>query len=126
MQPIATVKTPFTETGQIPKGPLARDDGKAYAIWLFDRVDGCDLTAWPPSDDRPHGLFATRSPRRPNPRRLTVAELLRRDRAHLHVRGVDMLDGSPVLDIKPSLSSVPLDRLRRGWFSEAEGRRAAR
>jgi len=42
----------------------------------------------------------------------------------LHVRGVDMLDGTPILDIKPYLSSVPPERLRRGWLAEAEMRSA--
>jgi tRNA (Thr-GGU) A37 N-methylase len=53
---------------------------------------------------------------------LTVVELLRRDGAILHVRGVDMLDQTPVLDIKPYLSNLPADALRRGWLAEAEAR----
>jgi tRNA (Thr-GGU) A37 N-methylase len=68
-------------------------------------------------------VFASRSPRRPNPIGLTVVELLGREGTRLRVRGVDMLDGSPILDIKPYLSSVPADRLRRGWLAEAEARR---
>jgi len=82
------------------------------------------LSAAPPSDDRPHGVFATRSPRRPNPIGLTVVELLRRDQGSLYVRGVDMLDGTPILDIKPYLSSIPAETLRRGWLAEAEARKA--
>ncbi len=141
------MKTPFTETAQIPKGPDARHDAEGvvdvrhdleaglqdiegfshlYVIWLFHRVDDYDLIARPPSDDRPHGVFATRSPRRPTPIGLTVVELLRREGTQLHVRGVDMLDGTPVLDLKPYLSSVPVDRLRRGWLAEAERRRINR
>ena len=54
---------------------------------------------------------------------LTVVELLGRDGRRLHVRGVDMLDGTPVLDIKPYLSSVPATTLRRGWLADAEERR---
>ena len=92
-------------------------------LWHFHRVDGYDLTAYPPSDDRPHGVFATRSPRRPNPIGLTVVRLLRRDGPRLFVQGVDMLDGTPVLDIKPYLSSIPADQIRRGWLEEAEDRR---
>jgi len=53
-----------------------------------------------------------------------VVELLGREGRALHVRGVDMLDGTPILDIKPYLSSVPPERLRRGWVAEAETRRA--
>jgi len=67
-------------------------------------------------------VFATRSPRRPNPIGLTVVELLRREGVELHVRGVDMLDGTPILDIKPNLSSIPSEELRRGWLAEAEAR----
>jgi len=61
-------------------------------------------------------VFATRSPRRPNPIGLTVVELLGRDGSRLRVRGVDMLDGTPILDIKPYLSRVPVERIRRGWL----------
>jgi tRNA (Thr-GGU) A37 N-methylase len=53
-------------------------------------------------------------------------ELLRRDENRLHVRGIDMLDGTPILDVKPYLSSVPPEKVRRGWFDEAERRRKAR
>jgi tRNA-Thr(GGU) m(6)t(6)A37 methyltransferase TsaA len=144
MVPIATMRTPYDETSRIPKGLDARHDAEGviemrpeleaglqdiegfshlYVIWVFHRTEGYDLVARPPSDDRPHGVFATRSPRRPNPIGLTIVELVRRDGPRLHVRGVDMLDGTPVLDIKPYLSSVPSERLRRGWLGEAEARR---
>lgn len=144
MQPIGSVHSPFQDTKQIPKGlgakheeegvleilpefepGLADIDGFShlYVIWAFDRSEGFDLIAHPPTDERrPHGVFATRSPRRPNPIGLTVVELLSRDGRLLRVRGVDMLDGTPILDIKPYLSSVPPDRLRRGWLAEAEVR----
>ena len=80
----------------------------------------------PPSDDRPHGVFATRAPRRPNPIGLTIVELLRRDGPVLRVRGIDMLEGTPILDIKPYLSNIPEERLRRGWLAEAEERTRAK
>ena len=143
-RPIGYASTPYTETHQIPKGPGAKHDAEGvlkilpefesglfdiegfshlYVIWEFDRSTDYDLIAHPPVDDgRPHGLFATRSPRRPNPIALTTVELLRRDGANLHVRGVDMLDGTPILDIKPYLSSIPEEKLRRGWLAEAEAR----
>jgi tRNA-Thr(GGU) m(6)t(6)A37 methyltransferase TsaA len=91
-------------------------------LWEFDRSQHFELLVTPPSDNRKHGVFATRSPRRPNPIGLTVVELLRRQNAELHVRGVDMLDGTPILDIKPYLSSIPASSLRRGWLAEAEAR----
>jgi tRNA-Thr(GGU) m(6)t(6)A37 methyltransferase TsaA len=147
MRPIGRVKSAFKETGEIPKGCGAKHEAEGvleidpdleegladiegfshiFVIWVFDRSPGPELLASPPSDDRPHGVFATRSPQRPNPIGLTVVELLRRDGARLHVRGVDMLDGTPILDIKPYLSSIPPETLRRGWLEEAEARNRAR
>jgi tRNA-Thr(GGU) m(6)t(6)A37 methyltransferase TsaA len=146
-EPIGYVRSPFTDTSQIPKGLGAEhraqgvleiepqfEEGLAdvegfshlYVLWLFDRVDGVALTAHPPSDDRPHGVFATRSPQRPNPIGLTVVEVAGRLGRRLRVSGIDMLDGTPILDIKPYLSSVPPEQLRRGWLAEAEARAAAR
>jgi tRNA-Thr(GGU) m(6)t(6)A37 methyltransferase TsaA len=143
-RPIAVVRSPYKISSEIPKGLGAKHDAEGvvevmpefelgladvegfshlFLIWIFDRADGFDLTANPPSDNRPHGVFATRSPRRPNPIGLTVVELLGREGAKLRVRGIDMLDGTPVLDIKPYLSSVPAEALRRGWLAEAEARK---
>lgn len=141
-QPIAYVRSPYTQTSSIPKGPGAQHNAEGtieflrefepglldiegfshlFVLWVFDRADGVDLIAHPPTDEkRPHGVFATRSPRRPNPIGLTVVELLRRDGHILHVRGVDMLDRTPVLDVKPYLSSIPMEKLKRGWLAEAE------
>lgn len=144
-QPIGFVRSPYSETSQVPKGLGAKHDTEGeleilpefepgltdiegfshlYVIWAFDRSDGFDLFGRPPCDDRPHGVFSTRSPRRPNPIALTVVELLGRDGCRLRVRGVDMLDGTPILDIKPYLSNIPEERLRRGWLAEAEARKA--
>ena len=143
LHPIGTVRSPYTDRGQIPKGPKAKHDAEGvlelnpeletgltdiegfshlYVLWIFHRAEGYDLMAKPPTDNRPHGVFATRAPRRPNPIGLTVVELLGRDGPRLRVRGVDMLDGTPIVDIKPYLSSVPAEKLRRGWLTEAEQR----
>ena len=144
MQPIGYVRSPYRDTHEVPKGLGAKHETEGileiraefepgladiegfshlYVIWTFDRAEGYSLVAMPPSDDRPHGVFATRSPRRPNPIGLTVVELLSREGAALRVRGIDMLDGTPILDIKPYLSNVPPERLRRGWLAEAEARK---
>jgi tRNA-Thr(GGU) m(6)t(6)A37 methyltransferase TsaA len=143
-RPIGHVRSPYSQTSEVPKGLGAKHDAEGvleilpefepglldiegfshlYVIWAFDRSQGFDLTAHPPSDDRPHGVFATRSPLRPNPIALSVVELLSRDGNKLRVRGVDMLDGTPILDIKPYLSNIPEDKLRRGWLAEAEARK---
>jgi len=147
MKPIGFVRSPFREAAQIPKGRGAEHHAEGtleilpdleaglqdiegfshlYVVWVFHRSEGALLVAHVPLDERrPHGVFASRLPRRPNPIGLTVVELLRRDGPRLHVRGVDMLDGTPILDVKPYLSSVPPDRLRRGWIAEAEGAKGA-
>ncbi len=91
-----------------------------FVIWIFDRSEGFELTARPPSDNRAHGVFATRSPRRPNLIGLTVIGILQREKNEIHVRGVDMLDGTSILYIKPYVSSIPAEKLRRGWLAEAE------
>ena len=140
---IGTIRSSYTDTSQIPKGPGAKHEAEGvleidpaleagltdiegfshlYVLWLFDRAVGYDLMASPPIDDRQHGVFATRSPRRPNPIGLTVVRLLRREGPRVLVRGIDMLDGTPIVDIKPYLSSVPVEEIRRGWIAEAEAR----
>ena len=144
MRPGGFVRSPYSETAQVPKGFGAQHRAEGtieilpeyepgltdiegfshlYVIWVFDRSDGCELLGTPPTDTTPHGVFATRSPRRPNPIGLTVVRLVGRAGPKLQVAGLDMLDGTPVLDIKPYLSSVPDADLKRGWLAEAEARR---
>lgn len=141
MRPIGFVRSPYSQTGQVPKGFGAQHDAEGtieilpafeigltdidgfshlFIIWVFDRSDGFELLGTPPTDTKPHGVFATRSPYRPTPIGLTVVKLVGRDGPKLRVVGLDMLDGTPVLDIKPYLSSIPESDLRRGWLSEAE------
>ena len=73
-------------------------------IFYFHRSEGYDLLQYPRGDQsRPlHGVFALRSPRRPNPIGVTVAELVSIEGNVLHVRGLDAIDGTPVLDLKPA------------------------
>jgi tRNA (adenine37-N6)-methyltransferase len=144
MQPIGYVRSRYQDTQEIPKGHGAKHEAEGIleilgefepglldiegfshliVIWTFDRSEGFEMTVTPPTDDRPHGVFATRSPRRPNPIGLTIVELLERNGAQLRVRGLDMLDGTPLRDLKPYLSNVAPERLRRGWLAEAEARR---
>lgn len=146
-EPIGYVRSPYKTAQEVPKGlgaqhraegvletlpqfELGLTDIEGFShlivLWIFDRLnaeDKLELVGTPPSDNRPHGVFATRSPRRPNPIGFTVVELLRRDGCALYVRGIDMLDGTPILDLKPYLSSIPQDKLRRGWLAEAEARK---
>jgi tRNA-Thr(GGU) m(6)t(6)A37 methyltransferase TsaA len=142
-RPIGFVTSPYKNTGEIPKGLGAKHEADGILnilpefepgltdiegfshliiLWEFDRSPGFELLGTPPSDNRPHGVFATRSPRRPNPIGITIVELLGRAGTELQVRAVDMLDGTPILDIKPYLSSIPAEKLRRGWLAAAEAR----
>ena len=96
LTPIGVVRSQYTNTAEIPKGLGAQheasgvievrpefEDGLTdiegfshlYVIWVFDRSKAA-ATAYPPTDDRPHGVFATRSPKRPNPIGLTVVTLI--------------------------------------------------
>ena len=146
MRPIGFVRSPYSETAQVPKGFGAQHEAEGtieilpeyelgltdiegfshlYVIWVFGRSDHYELLGTPPTDTTPHGVFATRSPWRPNPIGLTVVKLVGRNGPNLRVVGLDMLDGTPVLDIKPYLSSIPESDLRRGWLGEAEARRAS-
>jgi tRNA-Thr(GGU) m(6)t(6)A37 methyltransferase TsaA len=142
-RPIGFVRTPFADTKQVPRGLGAKHPENGlleilpefelglrdiegfshlFVLWVFDRSEGCELLGIPPCDTNPHGVFATRSPLRPNPLGLTVVRLLRCEGNRLHVQGVDMVDGTPILDIKPYLTSVPQSELKRGWLAEAEER----
>jgi tRNA-Thr(GGU) m(6)t(6)A37 methyltransferase TsaA len=144
MKAIGFVSSPYTETSQIPKGCGASHQAEGvleilpeyeegltdvegfshlFVIWVFHQAEGYALLGKPPTDDRPHGVFATRSPYRPNPVGLTVVELMCREGRRLYVRGLDMLNGTPILDIKPYLSSISSEKLKRGWLAEAEARR---
>jgi len=142
-QAIGYARSPYKKTEEVPKGLGAQHEAEGtleiepqfeaglrdiegfshlFVLWVFDRSEGFELVSKPPSDDQPHGVFATRSPKRPNPIGLTVVELLRREGRILRVRGLDMLDATPILDVKPYLSSIPQEKLRRGWLAEAEAR----
>lgn len=144
MTPIGYIRCSYTDTRQVPKGlgavhtmegvlevlpefeeGLQDIEGFSHLmiLWVFHQSQGFALVGGTPADARPHGVFATRSPRRPNGIGLTTVELIRRDGRMLHLRGIDMLDGTPVLDIKPLTSSVPMEQLRRGWLEEAEQRK---
>ncbi len=75
------------------------------------------LVVQPRSDTVTHGVFATRSPRRPNPISLSVVRLNEVDGNFLHVADLDLVDGTPVLDIKPYFPATPDDeQVRTGWM----------
>ena len=110
-------------------GPGLKDlDGFSHAILLycFHESRGYELELTPFMDVTPRGLFSTRAPRRPNPIGLSVVRVLSvdADKGLLEVQDVDLLDGTPILDIKPLIPKVdcPGGELRAGWLQEAQER----
>jgi tRNA-Thr(GGU) m(6)t(6)A37 methyltransferase TsaA len=92
-------------------------------IFWFHKSEGFRLLVETPWDDVLHGVFATRSPHRPCPLGLTIAELLTRQDNILEVTGLDAIDGTPLLDIKPHIPSIDeRSVVRPGWL-EAKLRR---
>ena len=122
--PIGVFRTPYPTTDAIPKtlgvAPTAEAvieidpacaDGlldieqfsHLLVLFAFHQSTARPLRVYPPRQTRERGVFATRSPHRPNAIGILTVELTRRDGTRLFVRGVDVVDGTPVLDIKPYL-----------------------
>jgi tRNA (adenine37-N6)-methyltransferase len=88
-----------------------------YLLYTFHKSTGYSLLVKPFLDDQLRGLFATRYPARPNPIGLSVVKLISRKDNCLEVEGVDMLDGTPLLDIKPYLPDFDVrSDTRNGWY----------
>jgi tRNA-Thr(GGU) m(6)t(6)A37 methyltransferase TsaA len=140
LKPIGVIRTPYVEGAEAPiqgglgsggRGevevfdefaPGLRDvEGFSYVtlLYYFHRAGGEELVVKPYLDDARHGIYATRHPRRPNHLGITTVRLLERRDNVLVVDGVDMLDGTPLLDIKPYVPAF--DRVRGparcGWLA---------
>ena len=90
-----------------------------FVLYWFHRCKGVKLKVKPFMDDAVHGVFATRAPCRPNPIGLSVVELIGREKNTLKIRGVDILNGTPVLDIKPYVPKFDAPRVRAiGWLAQ--------
>lgn len=146
LRPIGVIRTPFTAFDGMPiqasaaggaEGSIELDpdlvegleglDGFSHLILVYhlDRVGDRRLTVTSFLADVPHGVFATRSPARPNPIGISTVRLLGIDGATIRIADVDMLDGTPLLDIKPYVPAMD-DRAgaRIGWYAERIGRLA--
>jgi tRNA-Thr(GGU) m(6)t(6)A37 methyltransferase TsaA len=92
-------------------------------IFWFNMSTGYHLLIRTPWDDVPHGLFATRSPNRPCPLGLTVVELMSRKNNILEVKGLDAIDGTPLLDIKPYIPAIDeRSAIELGWLKDKLGK----
>lgn len=97
-----------------------------YLIYHFNKAEPPKLIVKPYLQDIERGVFATRSPRRPNAIGLSVVELLNRDNNVLHLDGLDILDGTPLLDIKPYTAKFDrIETARNGWQDEVDDKSAS-
>ncbi|MBN1481820.1 tRNA (N6-threonylcarbamoyladenosine(37)-N6)-methyltransferase TrmO [candidate division KSB1 bacterium] len=139
--PIGIIHTPFTTRQGMPIQPtgaagiqgtievyqeyqdgLSDLDGFShiFLIYHFHASQGFELRVVPFMDSVPRGLFATRAPRRPNPVGLSVVQLEKIMDGILYIRNVDMLDGTPLLDIKPYVPEFDSQNdFRTGWLEHA-------
>ena len=141
MQPIGIIHTPFTDKAQVPiqasrsaatgfvevypdyAEGLQDLDGFSHIIllYVFHEFTDWSLLVKPFLDDQLRGLFATRFPARPNPIGLSVVTLISRNDNILQVEGLDMLDGTPLLDIKPYVSDFDVRTgTRSGWYESSQ------
>lgn len=145
-RPIGVIRSPHTDARATPIQPvyaegvegraeilpefadgLADLQGFSHLILLyhFHRTGPMKLTVTPFLEDADRGVFATRAPCRPNPIGLSVVRLLRREGTVLHLADVDILDGTPLLDVKPYVERFDRrEGTRQGWQSQVDERTA--
>lgn len=142
LYPIGLIHTSFTDKSKTPSQPtrsralgwvevypefvagLQDIEGFSHLIllYLFHQVTDYTIMVKPVRDDRTHGLFATRCPCRPNPIGLSVVKLIRRNGNELVVKGIDTLNETPLLDIKPYLPDFDTrSNVRTGWYASCPG-----
>lgn len=138
MHPIGVIHTPFSNKRTTPLQPsrsMAVGQIEVYPayvaglrdlagfshiilLYVFHRSDGYTLQVTPFLDNQERGLFATRYPARPNPIGLSIVRLLAVRDHILEIEGVDMLDGTPLLDIKPYVPDFDAQvDVRTGWYT---------
>jgi tRNA (adenine37-N6)-methyltransferase len=138
--PIGIIHSPFTTLEGMPIQPVGAAGVKGWVelfpqfeeglkdlegfshiilLYHFHRSKGFSLRVVPFMDTEERGVFATRAPKRPNPIGLSVVRLLGVEGCTLHIEGVDVLDGTPLLDIKPYVPGFdPRGRVRTGWLKQ--------
>jgi len=138
MRPIGVIRTPFTDLEGMPIQPAGAEgivgtvevseeyaeglldlDGFSHAVLLyaFHRSAAYEHVVTPFLDAEPHGVFATRAPRRPNPIGLSVVRIVQVKGVVVHVENIDVLDGTPLLDIKPHVPGFAAPGpVRIGWL----------
>jgi tRNA-Thr(GGU) m(6)t(6)A37 methyltransferase TsaA len=141
---IGTIHSPYRDTAGMPIQPpgakgaegtveilpeyeeaLSDLEGFSHVIllYVFHRTGGYIPLVTPFMDSKPRGLFSTRAPKRPNPVGISMVRLKKIDKTTLHVENIDVLDGTPLLDVKPYVPEfdLPPGRIRTGWLERAKG-----
>ncbi len=143
-QNIGVIHSPFIKLEEMPIQPMSDISGSGiveiypqfidcikdlegfshiYLIYHFHRIRYPSHTAFPSPDMEPRGIFATRAPNRPNPIGLSLVELVRIEKNMIHVDRLDVLDGTPLLDIKPYIPMMePTKVVRIGWLENVKGK----
>jgi tRNA-Thr(GGU) m(6)t(6)A37 methyltransferase TsaA len=139
--PIGVIRSPFTEPGNMPIQPASASgvkgtvevfkdyhsgledlDGFSHVILLyhFHLSHSYDLHVVPFMDTKSRGLFSTRAPKRPNPIGMSVVKLDRIENGVLHIQNVDILDNTPLLDIKPYVPAFDAQQeVQTGWLEKS-------
>ena len=142
--PIGTIHSPFTEPAGMPiqpagaagvRGSVLIDDlfrgglrdlsgfSRIILIYALHRSQGYELEVIPFLDTSPHGVFATRAPRRPNAIGLSIVRLISVNDCELVIEDIDVVDGTPLLDIKPYVPEFDcFPDERSGWFTGCKER----
>lgn len=94
------------------------DFSHIIVIFGLHKAEGFKLLTTPFLDNTPRGVFATRSPHRPNPIGMTIVKIIKRKHNILRVSGLDMIEGTPILDIKPYTPRDRKEEIEIGWLSD--------
>ncbi len=138
--PIGKIHSPFKAKQNCPIQPIYANDAEGkieifkeyaaglkdielfshiYILYLFDRAGEIQLVRSTFLDDTPHGIFASRHPCRPNSIGMSIVRLANKMDYTLEVRGLDVLDGTPLLDIKPYIPKFDIfESASNGWVAE--------
>jgi tRNA (adenine37-N6)-methyltransferase len=137
-QPIGLIQTPFDTVSGMPIQPFGANSAEGIIelnpelvpglfdlegfshlilIYHFHLIKGYKLYAVPFMDDQPHGIFATRAPIRPNPIGMSIVKLKKIENNLIYIEGVDMINGTPLLDIKPFFTNYDnRPHAKAGWL----------
>ena len=137
MHPIGIIHSPFSDKDETPIQPSRshaigeveiyaefesglkdiQNFSHIYLLYVFHRSKGFKLHVLPFLDNQEHGVFATRYPKRPNQIGISIVKLLEQKKNLLIIKGVDVLDGTPLLDIKPYIPDFDINtNVDTGWY----------